>query len=433
MTPVSSVPLRKRAGVLLLIGALALVMPVHAQDTLRVLFIGNSMTYVEDLPGLLTNLASSNGKTVITAQRTPGGYFLADHIEDPLSLSLMAQGFDYIVVQEQSSGNMQPALPSPDITRPIEVIDSIAKAHCSKLLLYATPGYPETHPWSNETYEDMQAYIIYNYSLTAQSVRAACLPTAHAFRDVIRNHPGMSGMWASPTDHHPGIKGQYLHACVMYSVLYKESAVGSPAPSGMNESDASLLQQTAWNFANDSALQLGYHFIDTFVTGFQRTIAGSNVLFVDTSSSFIDRIEWDFGDQSGITVSEPVLFQEFGAIEHSYPDTGCFWLKRRLYWGTCENAMDSALICLQPTSVPDAMGLNPVQLHPNPTSGVIHIRSSDKTSSSIVITDLGGRVVMGENTLDRFTTLDISFLPRGVYLVEILNSGGRFHAKVIKE
>lgn len=219
----------------------------------------------------------------------------------------------------------------------------------------------------------------------------------------------------------------------MYSVLYKESAVGSPAPSGMNESDASLLQQTAWNFANDSALQLGYHFIDTLVTGFQRTIAGSNVLFVDTSSSFIDRIEWDFGDQSGITVSEPVLFQEFGAIEHSYPDTGCFWLKRRLYWGTCENAMDSALICLQPTSVPDAMGLNPVQLHPNPTSGVIHIRSSDKTSSSIVITDLGGRVVMGENILDRFTTLDISFLPRGVYLVEIRNSVGRFHAKVIKE
>jgi hypothetical protein len=126
---------------------------VYAQDTLRVLFIGNSMTYVQDLPGLLTNLASSNGKTVITAQNTPGGYFLSDHVTDPVSLSLMAQGFDYIVAQEHSSGNIQPEIPG--LSRPIGIIDSIAKANCSKILLYATPGYPDTHPWSVEPYEDM--------------------------------------------------------------------------------------------------------------------------------------------------------------------------------------------------------------------------------------------------------------------------------------
>jgi hypothetical protein len=120
---------------------------IYAQDTLRILFIGNSMTSVQDLPGLLTNLASSNGKTIITGQNTPGGYFLSDHVTDPVSLSLMAQGFDYIVVQEQSSGNILPVIPGSSIIRPIGIIDSIAKANCSKILLYATPGYPETHPW----------------------------------------------------------------------------------------------------------------------------------------------------------------------------------------------------------------------------------------------------------------------------------------------
>jgi len=174
MTKIKSTLHQNRLMTLFLIVVLNLFNSVYAQDTLRVLFIGNSMTYVQDLPGLLTNLASSNGKTIITSQNTPGGYFLSDHVTNPLSLSLMSQNFDYIVVHEQSGGNIQPANPSPSITRPIEIIDSIAKSSCSKLLLYATPGYPETYSGSVYTYEAMQANIINKYSLTAQSVRAAC-------------------------------------------------------------------------------------------------------------------------------------------------------------------------------------------------------------------------------------------------------------------
>ena len=148
MTKIKSTLHPNRLITLFLIFVLNLFNSVYAQDTLRVLFIGNSMTYVQDLPGLLTNLASSNGKTIITAQNTPGGYFLSDHVTDPVSISLMAQGFDYIVVQEQSAGNIQPVIPGSPIIRPIGIIDSIAKANCSKILLYATPGYPETYSGS---------------------------------------------------------------------------------------------------------------------------------------------------------------------------------------------------------------------------------------------------------------------------------------------
>jgi hypothetical protein len=110
MTKIKSPLNRTRLIILTNLILLGFLTSANAQDTLRILFIGNSMTYVQDLPGLLTNLASSNGKTIITAQNTPGGYFLSDHVADPVSLSLMAQGFDYIVVQEQSGGNIQPSL-----------------------------------------------------------------------------------------------------------------------------------------------------------------------------------------------------------------------------------------------------------------------------------------------------------------------------------
>jgi len=401
-----------------------------AQDTLRVLFIGNSMTYVHDLPALLTDLAGSNGRTIITAQNTPGGYYLSDHVTDPLSLSLMAQNYDYIVVQEQSAGNIQPVLPS--ITRPIGIIDSIAKAYCSKILLYATPGYPETHPWSVEPYEDMQAEIIYKYTLAARSVRAACLPTAHAFRDVIRNHPGISDMWVSPTDYHPGIKGQYLHACVLYSVLYNETPLGLPAPSGISISDANMLQQTAWNFTKDSAFQLGYHFLDTLVSGFQTTISGLNVIFEDNSSSYINRIEWDFGDSSGTVVSEPMLFQAFGSVNHSYVDTGCYLVTRRLFWGTCETTQDSAVICINMTSVPELMDTNSVYIYPNPTSDLVFIRSANFKNASVSIRNSSGRLVRKENWIESSQPLDLRFLESGVYILEILSGNKHIHLKLIK-
>jgi PKD repeat protein len=419
MTTIKSTFHQSRLIMLLFLFVLNFFNSVYAQDTLRVLFIGNSMTYVQDLPGLLTNLASSNGKTIITSQNTPGGYFLSDHVTNPLSLSLMAQNFDFIVVQEQSGGNIQPALPSPEITRPIEIIDSIAKSNCSKLLLYATPGYPETYSGSVYTYEVMQANIINNYSLTAQSVRALCLPTAHAFRDVIRNYPGISDMWASLNDYHPGIKGQYLHACVLYSVLFNETALGSPAPIGISESEASMLQQTAWNFTKDSSLQFGYHFLDTLVTGFQKNITGSNVIFKDTSSSFINRIDWDFGDSSGIVISEPVLFQEFGLVNHSYSDLGCYLVKRNLYWSTCETKIDSILICLNSTSVSEVMDINSIYLYPNPAIDKLYLKWESLNDISVAIHDSKGQKLKTAFLSNQNKIVDISELENGLYFLKI--------------
>lgn len=422
----------KKLSALLFVFSIIPFNPIYSQDTLRVLFLGNSMTYVQDLPALLTNLASSNGKTIITSQNTPGGYFLSDHVTDPVSLNLMAQNFDYIVVQEQSSGYIQPANPSPLITRPIEVIDSFAKSHCSKLLLYATPGYPETYPGSVYSYEDMQADIIHNYSLTAHSVRATCLPTGHAFRDVIRTYPSITGMWASPTDYHPGIKGQYLHACVLYSVLYNESSLGSPAPFGISVAEANMLQETAWNFTKDSSLQFGFQFLDSLVTGFQKSNTGLNVLFQDTSSSFINRIEWDFGDFSGISISEPILFQEFGLINHTYSDTGCYLVKRKLFWGDCEFKMDSALICLNETSLFDVIDEHAINIFPNPFSDQIFIQSRGLSGSLVSITNLSGQLVVKQKFTDLSLPLNLSFLDNGVYFIEILNDNKRINFRVIK-
>ena len=74
----------------------------HAQQT-SVLFIGNSYTYVNDLPNTLRQLALSLGDTMTVASSAPGGYTLFQHSTYAPSLAAIeSQQWDFVVLQEQS-------------------------------------------------------------------------------------------------------------------------------------------------------------------------------------------------------------------------------------------------------------------------------------------------------------------------------------------
>src|SRR5512135_2083048 len=69
----------------------------------RVLFIGNSYTYVNDLPSTFVQLARSGGHEVEVGVAAPGGWTLADHARSPETLStLNSAKWDFVVLQEQS-------------------------------------------------------------------------------------------------------------------------------------------------------------------------------------------------------------------------------------------------------------------------------------------------------------------------------------------
>jgi hypothetical protein len=68
-----------------------------------VLFIGNSYTYVNDLPGTFAVLAKAGGHPIHTGMVAPGGWTLAEHLNSPQALSaLQSSKWDFVVLQEQS-------------------------------------------------------------------------------------------------------------------------------------------------------------------------------------------------------------------------------------------------------------------------------------------------------------------------------------------
>jgi hypothetical protein len=71
----------------------------------RILFIGNSLTSVTDIPARLQALAREMGRAAEVESVTANGYSLADHLADGRALAAIRKGgWDYVVLQQGTSG-----------------------------------------------------------------------------------------------------------------------------------------------------------------------------------------------------------------------------------------------------------------------------------------------------------------------------------------
>src|SRR5436305_7880163 len=102
----------------------------------RVLFVGNSFTARNDLPGLIAQLAAARGIEVEHALLSIGGASLRTHWNKGEAATAIERGkFDYVVLQEQST------LPTKNAARMREnvlLFDEAIKAAGSKTVLYMT-------------------------------------------------------------------------------------------------------------------------------------------------------------------------------------------------------------------------------------------------------------------------------------------------------
>jgi hypothetical protein len=77
--------------------------PLASAPCVRVLFLGNSYTYVNDLPTVFREIAHSGGKNVETAMVAGGGETLAGHAASAESLdAIRGSRWQFVVLQEQS-------------------------------------------------------------------------------------------------------------------------------------------------------------------------------------------------------------------------------------------------------------------------------------------------------------------------------------------
>ena len=202
--------------------------------SLRVLFIGNSFTARNGLPGLIATLAEANGHHLQHQLISVGGASLRTHWNKGHAQNRIREGdFDCVVLQEQST------LPVKNATRMhenVRLFDQVIRAARAKTALYMT--------WARQHAPETQRAITEAYESIGREIGATVIPVGLAWQKLLVgcNSPVLHDKDKS----HPTLAGSYLAACVFYAVMFTGSPIElDVGVDGLSDEDAELLRQAA--------------------------------------------------------------------------------------------------------------------------------------------------------------------------------------------
>jgi len=219
--------------------------PAAANACSRILFIGNSFTYENDLPGTFAALAQAGGHRVVTGMLADGGATLADHLASPDTTAMLTGSrWDVVVLQEQSEipsiAQFRQQQMYPAARSLVQAIEAIR----ARPMLFVTwahqAGWPEK---GLPTFGAMQDQIDLGYRTIAGELGVAMAPVGPAWLEVAQESPGLSLFQGDGV--HPTAAGTYLAACVFYATLFRQSPEGLAAPDGVPGNVALILQRAA--------------------------------------------------------------------------------------------------------------------------------------------------------------------------------------------
>ncbi|MEU8222006.1 hypothetical protein [Kribbella sp. NPDC048915] len=206
---------------------------------MRILFVGNSFTARNNLPGLIKSLAAARDLTVESKLISAGGASLRQHLNAGKALDDIATGgYDTVVLQEQSTLPIK----SPDrfraSARDFGEAISAAGARTALYLTWARRNAPET-----------QQALTDAYGAAAVELGATLVPVGMVWERFFERYdePALH----DADNSHPALAGSYLAACVFLIALLEADPVGIDTPvKGLDAETAALLRQAAWDICS---------------------------------------------------------------------------------------------------------------------------------------------------------------------------------------
>jgi hypothetical protein len=162
---------------------------------LHVLFIGNSYTYVNDLPGTVEKLATASGVAVMTVDSVAvPGATLEDHVVSTGAMPRIDQGgWTHVVIQGQSQ---EPLFQPITFGQYAAVLATEAKKVGAVPVFYETwarmagDSYYQD-PTSGGTPDAMQAGLRAEYQKVALANGALVAPAGDAWQTTLALHPAI--------------------------------------------------------------------------------------------------------------------------------------------------------------------------------------------------------------------------------------------------
>jgi len=174
----------------------------------RVLFIGNSLTYTNDLPGTVAGIAASAGDTIQVETVAAPNLALIDHVTGQTNAVdvIKSHPWDYVVLQQ---GPTSQALYRDTLVLATKWLQPyIRQAGARSVQLMVWPAATR-----RATFDEVRR----SSQLAAQSVGGLFLPAGEAWRAAWAAGPRIA--LYGPDGFHPSELGTYLTALVVYEGL----------------------------------------------------------------------------------------------------------------------------------------------------------------------------------------------------------------------
>lgn len=222
----------------------------------KVMFVGNSFTYREDIPNLFKQVAESFGELqvqvtgfAVSSYRLVQWADLSDAEGKKLDAALhAADDYDIVVLQEQSSNPINNfAEFEQGATKLVQKVRSTQK-NC-QTVLYATWGYDKSNPKS-AAIPTMEAKLRSAYQRVADELGVRVSPVGAAFTAIFND--GTINLYNSEDNHHQNYTGAMLAAYVHAETLFGLDVMQCPFNGTLDSATATLLKQVAHSVVTQS-------------------------------------------------------------------------------------------------------------------------------------------------------------------------------------
>ncbi|HET7706102.1 MAG TPA: hypothetical protein VFM36_08455 [Thermoanaerobaculia bacterium] len=183
-----------------------------SRSDLRILFIGNSLTFWNEMPWMFEQVARSLGARPKTQFSGRSGLSLRAHWREGRAQKSIAEGkWDFVVIQPQSTEMMR----DPEETmKYARMFDELVRESGAKTVIFLT--------WAPRGATFTQEALTDRYLSMARRLNARVAPIGVAWAELAR-----SGIEMEEGGAHPTLAGSYLSTCVLYATLYGKSPAGA--------------------------------------------------------------------------------------------------------------------------------------------------------------------------------------------------------------
>ena len=175
---------------------------------MKILFIGNSHTYYNELPQIVKELLEYTGVKTHVTMSTEGGQGLIYHCNrQDVNFNIRHGGYDVVVLQDKASDFNPEEFKKGGYTL---MKNSLGECPARRMLYMI---------WARRMEKEKQEIITRAYTELGHEIDAAVAPAGEVWHKILRQSPEMESLLYHPDGNHATPLGSYLAATTLFYTI----------------------------------------------------------------------------------------------------------------------------------------------------------------------------------------------------------------------